>query len=148
MKLNIAEMLRTMVEAELSRAIASTLGADASEPVSTRTVKATDVVAAEPITRTRRANGSHVSFAIQWNGKTPLDIIATAQETLMAAVKLAKAHKPVNYASLIKATGRSENSIQSAVWWLRNHDASGVRQDKELVRTGKARKALLRTVQE
>ena len=154
MKLNIQEMIQAVIAKHIAAALAGMTAEQTETVADTRMVKAETVVESlrfparpEPSKAPRhRARGSHVHFACQWNGKAPLDIIPTAMETLEAIVGIAKKGKPATYAAIIAATGRSENSIQSAVWWLRNHDANGVRQDKELVRTGKARKALIRTV--
>lgn len=95
-----------------------------------------------------RERAATTGYKVQYTGKAEPVLFNTAAIVWNAAVKLTKGGKTVTEKQLVTATGRKVKTVQSAIWYLRNHDAKGNRIDSSLVKAGKARAAMLVSVAE
>ncbi len=89
----------------------------------------TSAMAEPTVTHRRRRRGAARAskvYEINVDGRVKPDLFPTAQ-IVFNAIKTTR--KPITAFELEKATGLTKKTVESCVWYLRNHDADGNRLD-------------------
>lgn len=141
----IREEIRNAIRSELgiSGDTAATVNRDAVADV-VRTVAEQSAPSTEPskVVRRRRRGGANTAYAIA----NPIEVPDNFTDGVMTiykamAGKNGRNRKAMTEAEIIAAAGRKDASAkkaaQSAIWFLRNHDASGTRLDLDNAKDAK-----------
>lgn len=137
--MNIKDMLEKAIADAVAVELTKVLAVRDIEGTATRaeqpTVSAAKFArtAEQPKTRIRRASGSKTVYIVQ-NRVNDLSVMPGEYEQHYSAIVKSVGRSRstgISESDIVKARGRkdasAQNAAQSAIWWLRNHNAAGKR---------------------
>ncbi len=122
----IASAVKAQIDAAVTSAVSEALEAGERETVKADRYSPRRVEPIERTTRSRRSFPSGPQVAYVVNGRAPKAI--TAHRTAEIVWKWIAGHaRPQSNDAIETGTGLKEKTVESSVWWLRNHDREGNR---------------------